>query len=148
MSDDANNNNDLEGDDIWGEGAGGETKQAEESNEPSEPLEDDETRMMSISELRQRTHLINNDIRIMKSDIQRINHESRAQRDRIRENEEKVKVNKQLPYLVANVVEILGPDADDGAFLLYFVSGVHHCDVVCLMYATRTTPFLTDSHRH
>lgn len=50
----------------------------------------------------------------MKSDIQRIQHESRAQRERIRENVEKVKLNKQLPYLVGNVVEVLEPDAEDG----------------------------------
>jgi 26S proteasome regulatory subunit T5 len=96
---------DLEGDDIWGE--------APESKE-DEPLEDEETRHMSIGELRQRIHLINNDIRVMKSDVQRITHESRAQRDRIRENQEKVKLNKQLPYLVANVVEVLEPDTEDG----------------------------------
>ncbi len=102
---------DLEGDDIWGDSGGNEeSKQAE----PVESLEDEETRHMSIGELRQRIHLINNDIRVMKSDVQRITHESRGQRDRIRENQEKVKLNKQLPYLVANVVEILEPDAEDG----------------------------------
>eukprot|EP00978_Attheya_sp_CCMP212_P028358 scaffold97770_cov46-Attheya_sp.AAC.2 len=69
---------------------------------------------MSNSELRQRIHLLDNDIRIMRSDIQRITHESHAQRDRIRENMEKVKVNKQLPYLVGNVVEVLEPEAEDG----------------------------------
>eukprot|EP00339_Tiarina_fusa_P009886 CAMPEP_0117015688 /NCGR_PEP_ID=MMETSP0472-20121206/12484_1 /TAXON_ID=693140 ORGANISM="Tiarina fusus, Strain LIS" /NCGR_SAMPLE_ID=MMETSP0472 /ASSEMBLY_ACC=CAM_ASM_000603 /LENGTH=444 /DNA_ID=CAMNT_0004719539 /DNA_START=107 /DNA_END=1441 /DNA_ORIENTATION=- len=95
--------NDLEGDDIWGD----ESKQADE-------LEDDETRHMTAGELRQRIHLLNNDIRVMKSDVQRITHDSRGQRDRIRENQEKVKLNKQLPYLVANVVEVLEPDAEDG----------------------------------
>lgn len=116
--------NDLEGDDIWGDsGADGgneESKQAD-SEQPAQPpvaavetLEDEETRHMSVGELRQRIHLINNDIRVMKSDVQRITHESRGQRDRIRENQEKVKLNKQLPYLVANVVEVLEPDAEDG----------------------------------
>jgi len=108
----------LEGDDIWGDAAGGgESKQAEveeEEKTEEEPLEDEETRHMSIGELRQRIHLINNDIRVMKSDVQRITHESRGQRDRIRENQEKVKLNKQLPFLVANVVEVLEPDAEDG----------------------------------
>jgi len=93
--------NDLEGDDIWGD----EAKQ-----------EDDETASMSVADLRQRIHLLQNDIRIMKSDVSRIMHESRGQQDRIKENQEKVKVNKQLPYLVANVVEILEPDAEDGAY--------------------------------
>lgn len=69
---------------------------------------------MSTAELRQRIHLLDNDIRIMRSDLQRIAHESRGQRERIKENQEKVKVNKQLPYLVGNVVEVLDPEAEDG----------------------------------
>lgn len=77
-------------------------------------LDDDDTQRMSIADLRQRIHLLDNDIRVMKSDIQRISHESRAQKERIRENQEKVKVNKKMPYLVANVVEILEPEAEDG----------------------------------
>jgi len=120
--------NDLEGDDIWGDSAGGGEESKEESKtdtsdaeaaaaavaEPEPDSEDAETRNMSNGELRQRIHLLSNDIRVMKSDVQRITHESRGQRDRIRENQEKVKINKQLPYLVANVVEILEPDAEDG----------------------------------
>ena len=136
----------MEGDDIWGDSSGGddESKNNEESKdvetseagtstavaaaaaaEPAaaaaeqqqeDPAEDDETRTMTNSELRQRIHLLSSDIRVMKSDVQRITHESRGQRDRIRENQEKVKLNKQLPYLVANVVEILEPDAEDGKY--------------------------------
>lgn len=98
-------NNDLEGADIWG---------GDNAAENEEDAILDETRSMTISELRQRIHLLDNDIRVMRSDIQRIAHESHAQRDRIRENMEKVKVNKQLPYLVGNVVEVLEPDAEDG----------------------------------
>lgn len=106
---------DLEGDEIWGDSGGtGGNEESKQQAEPVESLEDDETRHMSIGELRQRIHLINNDIRVMKSDVQRITHESRAQRERIQENQEKVKLNKQLPYLVANVVEVLEPDAEDG----------------------------------
>jgi len=112
---------DLEGDDIWGD-SGGESKQTEPTLAPTAEVEDDETRHMTIGELRQRIHLINNDIRIMKSDVQRITHESRGQRDRIRDNQEKVKLNKQLPYLVANVVEILEPDAEDGAWCVNYSS--------------------------
>jgi len=96
------NDNDLEGADIWG------------NNQENTDEIDDETRSMTLSELRQRIHLLDNDIRVMRSDIQRITHESHAQRDRIKENMEKVKVNKQLPYLVGNVVEVLEPDAEDG----------------------------------
>jgi len=100
------NDNDLEGADIWG------------NNQENNDEIDDETRSMTLSELRQRIHLLDNDIRVMRSDIQRITHESHAQRDRIKENMEKVKVNKQLPYLVGNVVEVLEPDAEDGKLFL------------------------------
>ena len=51
--------------------------------------------------------MIDNDIRIMKSEMQRIRHESESQREKIKENHDKIKLNKQLPYLVGNVVEIL-----------------------------------------
>ena len=111
---------DLEGDDIWGDSAAAPAPPAaagtggEEKSQPEEEDDDVDLRHMTIGELRQRIHLLNNDIRIMKSDVQRITHESRGQRDRIRENQEKVKLNKQLPYLVANVVEVLEPDTDDG----------------------------------
>lgn len=109
--------NDLEGDDIWGDGGNEEAKEESKEEAPQEvesEVENDETRHMTVGELRQRIHLIQNDIRVMKSDVQRITHDSRSQRERIRENQEKVKLNKQLPYLVANVVEILEPDAEDG----------------------------------
>ncbi|KAF4322398.1 hypothetical protein BBO99_00002955 [Phytophthora kernoviae] len=93
----------LESSEIWG---------ADEGLDP-------EILLMSNEELRQRIRLLDNDIRIMRSDIQRINHESNSQRERIKENNEKVKLNKQLPYLVANVVEILeledDEDEQDGA---------------------------------
>jgi len=102
-------NDDLEGADIWGDSS----SQAVENND-ADAILDDETRAMSTSELRQRIHLLENDIRVMRSDVQRIAHESHGQRDRIRENMEKVKVNKQLPYLVGNVVEVLEADAEDG----------------------------------
>uniref|UniRef100_A0A7S2WRF5 AAA+ ATPase domain-containing protein n=1 Tax=Eucampia antarctica TaxID=49252 RepID=A0A7S2WRF5_9STRA len=114
---------DLEAADIWGgDSSTNNNASAETSNNESKVQEeeeddgilDDETLAMSVTELRQRIHLLDNDIRVMRSDVQRIAHESRGQRERIRENIEKVKQNKQLPYLVGNVVEILEPDSEDG----------------------------------
>jgi 26S proteasome regulatory subunit T5 len=84
----------LEANDIWGDG--GEDNELEQ-----------EILQMSNDEVRQRVTLLNNDIRIMKSEIQRINHDSETQRERIKDNNEKVKLNKTLPYLVGNIVEIL-----------------------------------------
>ena len=42
----------------------------------------------------------------MKNEVVRISHESQSMRDRIKENKEKIKVNKTLPYLVSNVIEV------------------------------------------
>jgi 26S proteasome regulatory subunit T5 len=58
--------------------------------------------------------MINNEIHIFHSNIQCINHKGREQRAHNRENIEKVKLNKQLPYLLGNVVEVLKPKAADG----------------------------------
>jgi len=119
---------DLEAADIWGDSnnaddqasSNAETSTdavattADEPEAEPEHQEDEETASMSTTDLRQRIRLLDNDIRVMKSDVQRIAHESRAQKERIRENIEKVKMNKQLPYLVGNVVEVLEPEAEDG----------------------------------
>lgn len=42
----------------------------------------------------------------MKSEVMRISHELQAQKEKIKENNEKIKVNKTLPYLVSNVIEV------------------------------------------
>lgn len=43
----------------------------------------------------------------MKSEIVRLKHEQSAMKERIKDNHEKIKMNKQLPYLVGNVVEVM-----------------------------------------
>lgn len=43
----------------------------------------------------------------------RITHEHSSQKEKIKENSEKIKVNKTLPYLVSNVIEILDMDPAD-----------------------------------
>lgn len=68
---------------------------------------------MSTDEIIGRTRLLDNEIKIMRSDMLRINHELTAQRDKIKENTEKIKVNKTLPYLVSNVIELLDIDPQD-----------------------------------
>ena len=45
-------------------------------------------------------------VQIMRSEVMRISHELQAQKDKIKENTEKIKVNKTLPYLVSNVIEV------------------------------------------
>jgi len=45
-------------------------------------------------------------LQIMKGEHVRLMHEQSSVKERIKENQEKIKVNKQLPYLVANIVEV------------------------------------------
>lgn len=68
---------------------------------------------MSNDEIVSRTRLLDNEIKIMRSEALRISHELSAQKDKIKENTEKIKVNKTLPYLVSNVIELLDIDPQD-----------------------------------
>lgn len=68
---------------------------------------------MSTDEIVSRTRLLENDIRIMKSETSRITHEQQTMKDKIKENAEKIKVFKVLPYLVSTVVELLEVDPQD-----------------------------------
>jgi 26S proteasome regulatory subunit T5 len=43
----------------------------------------------------------------MKSETQRLQHEQSVMKEKIRDNGEKIKQNKVLPYLVGNVVEVI-----------------------------------------
>ncbi|EWM30258.1 26s protease regulatory subunit 6a-a [Nannochloropsis gaditana] len=74
---------------------------------------DAEIMQMSSEEIRQRIRLLDNEIRIMKSDITSIDADSEGQRKRIKENLDKIKLNKQLPYLVGNVVEVLDMEEEE-----------------------------------
>merc|ERR1712048_1333478 len=73
-----------------------------------------------MGDIIQRTRALDNEVRILRSESLRLSHEVQTMKDKIKENTEKVKVNKVLPYLVSNIVEILDvePDPeceDDGA---------------------------------
>ena len=68
---------------------------------------------MSTEEIVSRTRLLDNEVKIMKSEVLRISHELQAQKEKIKENTEKIKVNKTLPYLVSNVIELLDVDPQD-----------------------------------
>lgn len=88
----------LDSADIWGE------------------ENDDFTREMeskTSNELRQQRISIENEIRIMESNIRNLEYQRKIQEEKVKDNVEKVKLNKTLPYLVSNVVEVLElPDED------------------------------------
>ncbi|KAL1234287.1 26S protease regulatory subunit 6A [Trichinella spiralis] len=72
---------------------------------------DPEILLMSAEDINGRTKLLENEIRIMRSECARLTHEVNNYREKIKENKERIKVNRHLPYLVSNVVELLDLDA-------------------------------------
>ncbi|KXN88111.1 26S protease regulatory subunit 6A [Leucoagaricus sp. SymC.cos] len=87
---------------------------------PPENWDDIPEEILSLStdEILTRIRLIDNDIKVMRSETQRLQHEQSVMREKIRDNGEKIKQNKVLPYLVGNIVEILDMDPEaeeDGA---------------------------------
>lgn len=44
--------------------------------------------------------------KVMRSEKGRLEHEQNTMKEKIKENLDKIRLNKQLPYLVANVIEV------------------------------------------
>ncbi|POW00423.1 hypothetical protein PSTT_13141, partial [Puccinia striiformis] len=78
----------------------------------AEPELDPEILKASPEEIMTRTRLLDNEIKIMRSENLTLSHEATMMLDKIKDNTDKIKNNKQLPFLVANVVEILDIDPD------------------------------------
>jgi 26S proteasome regulatory subunit T5 len=99
---------------------------------------------MSNDDIRATIRALENEIRIMNSDVNRIRYESEQQKAHVKDNKEKIKLNKQLPYLVANVIEIVEPYVDpnetDGA--TQDSSLTPECKGVVVKTSTRQTIFL------
>ncbi|WVZ82301.1 hypothetical protein U9M48_029578 [Paspalum notatum var. saurae] len=77
--------------------------------------EDDQLVSMSTEDIIRASRLIDNEIRVLKDELQRTNLDLESFKDKIKENQEKIKLNKQLPYLVGNIVEILEMNPEDEA---------------------------------
>ncbi|KAM3270246.1 26S proteasome regulatory subunit 6A [Capsicum chacoense] len=115
------------------------TVMAEDSN-----FEDD-LYAMSTDDIIRAARLLDNEIRILKDDLQRTNLELDSFKEKIKENQEKIKLNKQLPYLVGSIVEILEmnpeeEDEEDGANIDLDSQRKGKC--VVLKTSTRQTIFL------
>jgi 26S proteasome regulatory subunit T5 len=105
---------------------------------------DPEIMSMSLDEIRQRVRLVESDVRIMRSEMQRIKHESETQRERIKENLDKIKLNKQLPYLVGNIVEALdsGKEENEEDGMAQDVDAQRSGKSVVIRTSTRQTIYL------
>ncbi|KAL3318061.1 26S proteasome regulatory subunit 6A [Cichlidogyrus casuarinus] len=104
----------------------------------------DEVMRMTNDELQGRTRLLDNEIRIMKSELIHIHHEIKMKEAKVKESKSKIKINKALPYLVSNVVELLDvepeSDEEDGANVDLDSQRKGKCAVV--KTSTRQTYFL------
>jgi len=85
-------------------------KDAEEDKKEEEDVLDEEILGLSTRDIVARRRLLENDTRIMKSEFQRLTHEKQSMHEKIKDNLDKIENNRQLPYLVGNVVEILDLD--------------------------------------
>lgn len=74
---------------------------------------EDELATMSADDLARRGRLLDNEIRVLKDETTRLHLEHTGLKEKTKENEEKIKLNKQLPYLVANIVEVLDVNPED-----------------------------------
>ncbi|KAJ2424322.1 Calpain-2 catalytic subunit, partial [Coemansia sp. RSA 2531] len=64
---------------------------------------DAEIKRSSNDEISSRTRLIENEIRVLKSEHHRLAHEQQMMTGKIKDNRDKININKQLPYLVSSV---------------------------------------------
>ena len=87
----------LDDDDIWG---GDDSMVSDIENK-------------STAEIRQQRISIENEIRVIKSNINQLGYTNKKKQETVDDNKSKIKLNKTLPYLVCNVVEILDPINDE-----------------------------------
>jgi 26S proteasome regulatory subunit T5 len=78
-------------------------------------FEGDQLASMTTDDIGRASRLLANEIRILKEESQRTNLDLESVKEKIKENQEKIKLNKQLPYLVGNIVEILEMSPEDDA---------------------------------
>lgn len=90
----------------------------------------------STSQIVSLTRMLENNIRVMRAEVTRITHEVKGATAKIKENQEKIKLNTQLPYLVGNVVEVLDLEDEDEE------GTIVHSKGVVLKTSTRQTVFL------
>ena len=76
-------------------------------------FDDDQTRALAelenapLDDVLARARMLEHELRVLRDESNRLNLECQGERERVKDNEEKIKLNKQLPYLVGNVVELL-----------------------------------------
>mmetsp|Transcript_14648 Transcript_14648/g.35814 ORF Transcript_14648/g.35814 Transcript_14648/m.35814 type:complete len:426 (-) Transcript_14648:430-1707(-) len=99
----------------------------------------------TVEDVTMRTRLLENEIRVLRDESNRLALDLQGDKEKVKENMEKIKMNKQLPYLVGNVVEILDlkpeeEEEEDGGTV--DVDAQRQGKAVVLKTTTRQTIFL------
>ena len=130
-------------------GTNSETKDIDmqdgKKDEPEEEYLDMEILNSSTRDIINRRRLLENELKILKSEFGRLKHEETTMKDKIKDNMDKIENNRQLPYLVGNVVELLDLDveaeaAEEGANIDLDATRVGKSAVI--KTSTRQTIFL------
>ncbi|GKB00846.1 26S proteasome regulatory subunit 6A [Tanacetum coccineum] len=100
-------------------------------------IEDDDLASMTIEDIKRQSHLLDNEIRLFKEELQRTNLELDSFKDKIKENPEKIKLNKLLPYLVGNIVEKCFLGHEESSSPKYRNAGVGEQLCLCLQQRKR-----------
>ena len=114
----------LDDEDIWG---GDDSMAADIANK-------------STAEIRQQRISIENEIRVIKSNINQLDYTNKKKQETVDDNKSKIKLNKTLPYLVSNVVEILDPLKDeDGNDIIQEPGGAKQDEAMGKSVVVKTT---------
>ncbi|RMD40417.1 hypothetical protein DV735_g4724, partial [Chaetothyriales sp. CBS 134920] len=115
------------------------------ATETEDDYVDMEILQSSTRDIINRRRLLENELKILKSEFSRLKHEETTMKDKIKDNMDKIENNRQLPYLVGNVVELLDLDveaeaAEEGANIDLDATRVGKSAVI--KTSTRQTIFL------
>ncbi|EGR28273.1 26S proteasome protein, macropain, putative [Ichthyophthirius multifiliis] len=69
---------------------------------------------LNDEEIRNRIKIFDENIRVMRNQENRLKSDITKSKKQIKDNQEKIKLNKQMPYLISNVVEILDIEPEEG----------------------------------
>lgn len=102
-----------------------------------------EVATLTAAELRMRTSLVDSELKYFKSEANKLKFELNNMQERIKDAIEKIRLNKQLPYLVGSVVELFDNEEEgeeDGAATDIDLQRKGKCIVI--KTSTRQTVFL------
>lgn len=78
-------------------------------------FEDDQLVSLPTDYATRASHFLDNEVWILKEELQIMDLGTKSFKWKVKENQEKIKLNNQLPYLVGNTPEILEMNSEDEA---------------------------------